>query len=64
MNSILLLNNLQINNIIKETKERIKRNTLESLDDCKFNYVDDIEQLIKSGRSLSENEKLNIMLLI
>lgn len=53
---------LKFNSIIKETKEKIKRNTLESLDDCKFNYVDDIEQLVKSGRSLSENEKLNIML--
>lgn len=53
---------LKFNDIIKKTKEKIKQRTIDSLEDSKFQYVDDIEQLLRSGRSLSENEKINLML--
>ena len=53
---------LKFNNQIKITKENIKNKTIESLNDTNFKYIDDMDLLIRSGRTLSDNEKMNIML--
>lgn len=53
---------LKFNDEIKKTKENLKNITLSMLSDEKFKYVDDIEVLLKSNRSLSDNEKMNLMI--
>lgn len=53
---------LNFNEEIKKTKERLKNATLAMISDENFKYIEDIDILLKSNRSLSDNEKMNLML--
>ena len=63
--NIITLSNkgtLKLATKIKQTKENIKKIKIDNIEHHTFTYSDNIDDLLKSGRTLSESEKIDIAL--